>query len=101
LRDELGAIRKRGYCVTRGEVDKGLVGLAVPVALPEQALVASLSLVVNGADLDDAGERRLVLMLVSSASLLTEALRASATAPAIASPRAKTRPATRTGLARK
>jgi DNA-binding IclR family transcriptional regulator len=101
LRDELSAIRKRGYCVTRGEVDKGLMGLAVPVAIPEHALVASLSLVVNGADLDDAGERRLVLMLVSSASLLTEALRASGTAPAIASPRAKARPGARTGVARK
>jgi hypothetical protein len=56
----------------------------VPVAIPEQALVASLSLVVNGTDLDDASERRLVLLLVSSASLLTEALRRSEAAPAAA-----------------
>jgi len=102
LRNELGAIRKRGYCVTRGEVDKGLVGLAVPVAIPDQALLASLSLVVNGADLDGAGERRLVLMLVSSASLLIEALRASETAPAVATPRTKARTGVaRTGVARK
>lgn len=73
LREELAAIRKRGYCVARGEVDKGLMGLAVPVAIPELALNASLSLIVK-ADLDQPTERRLVLLLVSSASLLTEAL---------------------------
>jgi DNA-binding IclR family transcriptional regulator len=75
FREHLTVIRKRGYCVTRGEVDKGLVGLAVPISIPEEALIASLSLVVKAGDLDDAGERRLVLLLVSSASLLTEALR--------------------------
>jgi DNA-binding IclR family transcriptional regulator len=74
LREELAAIRKRGYCVTRGEVDAGLMGLAVPVSIPEQALRASLSLIVKAEDLDQASERRLVLLLVSSASLLTEAL---------------------------
>jgi DNA-binding IclR family transcriptional regulator len=75
FREELAAIRRRGYCVTRGEVDKGLVGLAVPVSVPAQALVASLSLVVEARDLDQAIERRLVLLLISSASLLIESLR--------------------------
>lgn len=74
LRDELAAIRKRGYCVTRGEVDKGLVGIAAPVSVPEWALTASLSLVVEAASLDDATERRLVLLVVSTASLLMEDL---------------------------
>jgi DNA-binding IclR family transcriptional regulator len=75
FRDELAGIRRRGYCVTRGEVDKGLTGIAAPVALPAQALTASLSLVVDTKTLDDPTERRLVLLLVSSASLLTEQLR--------------------------
>jgi DNA-binding IclR family transcriptional regulator len=74
FREELGAIRRRGYSVTRGEVDKGLVGIAVPVSMPAQALVASLSLVVEARDVDHAIERRLVLLLTSSASLLMEAL---------------------------
>ena len=82
LREELAAIRKRGYCVTRGEVDHGLMGLAVPVSIPDQALNASLSLIVKATDLDQAGERRLVLLLVSSASLLTEALNQGDTPPA-------------------
>jgi DNA-binding IclR family transcriptional regulator len=75
FREQLAGIRRRGYCVTRGEVDKGLTGIAAPVSLPEQALTASLSLVVDTKTLDDPTERRLVLLLVSSASLLTEQLR--------------------------
>ena len=88
FREELAAIRRRGYSVTRGEVDKGLVGLAVPVSVPEQALVASLSLVVRASDVDEAVERRLVLLLVSSASLLTESLQADQSDPALATARA-------------
>jgi DNA-binding IclR family transcriptional regulator len=76
FREELAAIRRRGYSITRGEVDRGLVGLAVPVPVPSEALIASLSLVVKATDLDEAIERRLVLLLVSSASLLVESLRA-------------------------
>lgn len=72
IRSELAAIRKRGYSVTRGEVDKGLVGIAAPVAIPESAVLGSISLVVEAARLDDALERRLVLLVVSSASLLME-----------------------------
>jgi DNA-binding IclR family transcriptional regulator len=74
LREELALIRRRGFCVSRGEVDKGLVGLAAPVSVPSRALMASLSLVVSASTLDEAIERRLVLLLVSAASLLTERL---------------------------
>jgi DNA-binding IclR family transcriptional regulator len=82
FREQLAGIRRRGYCVTRGEVDNGLVGIAAPVSLPEQGLTASLSLVVATKTLDDPTERRLVLLLVSSASLLTEQLRRQQTNPA-------------------
>ena len=75
FREELSAIRKRGFCITRGEVDEGLVGIAVPVACPELAIVASLSLVVQATMLTADIEQRLVLLLVSAAGLLTEALR--------------------------
>ena len=74
FREELNAIRKRGYSVTRGEVDKGLVGIAAPVSVPERALLASLSLVVSASALDASIERRLLLLVVSSASLLAEEL---------------------------
>lgn len=75
FRDELTSIRKRGYAVTRGEVDKGLVGIAAPVAAPERALLGSLSIVMESTVLDDAMERRLVLLIVSAASLLSAELR--------------------------
>ena len=75
LRPELTAIRKRGFSVTRGEVDKGLVGIAAPVSVPAIGLVGSLSLVVDGGCLDSQLERRLILLVISTANLLTEGLR--------------------------
>ncbi len=76
FRDELAAIRKRGYSITRGEVDKKMVGIAAPISVMERALMGSLSLVVPAARLDDMLERRLVLLIVSSAKLLTSELTA-------------------------
>jgi DNA-binding IclR family transcriptional regulator len=76
FRDELVAIRKSGYSITRGEVDRQIVGIAAPVTAPERALMGSLSLVVPAAILDSALERRLVLLVVSSAKLLTAELTA-------------------------
>ncbi len=75
FRAELAATRKRGYCIGRGEVDVGLVGIAAPVSVPERAITGSFSLVTRAADLDAATERRLVLLVVSSAQLLSEELR--------------------------
>lgn len=91
LREEIAAIRRRGYVISRGEVDRGMVGIAAPVSLPDRALLASLSLVVPAAALDDATERRLVLLVVSTASLLMEELRRLDTRPA--EPNAGGRPA--------
>jgi DNA-binding IclR family transcriptional regulator len=75
FREELNTIRKRGYSVTRGEVDKGLVGIAAPVNVPDRALLASLSLVISANELDAITERRLILLVISSASMLAEELR--------------------------
>jgi DNA-binding IclR family transcriptional regulator len=74
FRNELSLIRRSGYCITRGEVDAGRVGIAVPVSVPEQGLVASLSMVLDAASLNDEVERRLVLLLVSLAAILKEKL---------------------------
>lgn len=72
LRQELAVIRKNGFAVARSEVDEGRVGLAVPVSLPDQGVAASLSLVLNASDSNESTERRLLLMLISSAALLVE-----------------------------
>jgi DNA-binding IclR family transcriptional regulator len=74
FRDELSAIRKRGYSITRGEVDKKMVGIAAPVTVTERMLMGSVSLVVPADALDHAVERRLVLLVVSSAKLLAAEL---------------------------
>jgi DNA-binding IclR family transcriptional regulator len=74
FRNELALIRKNGFCVARGEVDDGRVGLAVPISIPEQALTGSLSLVLDAVSSDESIERRLILLLVSSAALLKEQL---------------------------
>ncbi len=71
LRDELAAVRKRGFCITHGEVDRGLVGIAAPVSLPASGVTGSLSLVVSAVN-DAAVERRLAMLVVSTASLLEE-----------------------------
>ena len=74
FRDELAAIRKSGYSITRGEVDKKMVGIAAPITVADRALMGSLSLAVPAATLDEPLERRLVLLVVSSAKLLTSEL---------------------------
>lgn len=74
FREELTAIRKRGYAVTHGEVDRNVVGIAAPVAIPERGLLGSLSLVVPSSVFDEALERRVVMLIVATASLLTEEL---------------------------
>jgi DNA-binding IclR family transcriptional regulator len=79
FREELASIRRNGYCVARGEVDEGRVGVAVPIYIPEHALVASVSLVIDAASSNESIERRLVLLLVSSAALLKEQLAAAST----------------------
>ena len=75
LRKELAMVRRCGYVVTRGEVDQGLAGIAAPVSNAEQAIVASLSLIVPASELSDVVEHRLVLLTTTAANLLTERLK--------------------------
>lgn len=75
LRRELAEIRKRGFCATASEIDPGLTGIAAPVIVREAGIVASLSLVAEDTRLDEGQRRRLVLLVVSAASLVAEDLR--------------------------
>ncbi len=74
LRKELTEIRRSGYCVTANEIDPGLAGIAAPVIAREAGIVASLSLVTEDSSLDEGQRRRLVLLVVSAASLIAEDL---------------------------
>jgi DNA-binding IclR family transcriptional regulator len=72
----LSAIRRQGYAVTRGEVDNGLVGIAVPVSCPEAAIHASMSLIIRASDSSESIERRLLMTITPAADLLSRKLRA-------------------------
>jgi DNA-binding IclR family transcriptional regulator len=73
--EALASIRKRGYCISRGEIDPGLVGIAAPIVAARLGITASISLVVAANSVDDPLERRLTLLTVSSASLVMEGLK--------------------------
>lgn len=72
FRARLAEIRRQGFAVSRGEIDPGLVGLAVPVAAP--GLLASLSLLVREDDLATREEPRLVRVLLAAAAMLADRL---------------------------
>ncbi len=74
LRKELQAIRRAGYLSTASEIDPGLAGIAAPVIGTTTGTTASLTFVCEEATLDEATRRRLILLVVSAASLLSEAL---------------------------
>jgi len=76
LRAELARIKKQEICVTRGEVDRGLVGIAAPILVPERALIGSFSIILREADVDPQQERRLSLLVPSAAQLLSRQLSA-------------------------
>lgn len=68
-------IRDRGYHVSHGEIDPALTGLAAPVYVAEMGIAASIGMIVEKNIMNEDLERRMVLLLVSSASRLTERLR--------------------------
>src|SRR5262245_14784961 len=42
--EELRRFRRQGFCITRGEVDKGIVGVAVPLPTARRGVAASLGI---------------------------------------------------------
>jgi DNA-binding IclR family transcriptional regulator len=74
---ELAIIRRQGYAITRGEVDSGLLGIAVPVSCPEAAIHASMSLIIRATDSSESIERRLLMAVAPVADMLSRKLRDS------------------------
>lgn len=54
LRTRLRQIRQQGFAVTEGEVDKGKIGIAVPIFRADQSLEGSLGLVMEQSRTDQA-----------------------------------------------
>ena len=46
VRKSLKKIKSAGVCVTHGQVDKGMIGIAAPISQPDRQVVGSISIVV-------------------------------------------------------
>lgn len=67
---ELAAIRKTGVCMTRGEVDEGLVGISASVRNKTLGINASLSVILQARDLQADTTSRLFALIASTASMI-------------------------------
>jgi DNA-binding IclR family transcriptional regulator len=63
----LRALRRAGYCVSRGEVNEGVVGVAAPIFDGERRMIGSLSRVLTQDDFDMAGEDAIARSVMDAA----------------------------------
>jgi len=70
LARDLEFIRKHRFCLSRGEIDKGLVGMASPVRNKSIGIDASLSIILEDKNLDDALQARLLSILATNSKLI-------------------------------
>ena len=68
-------IRKQGYCMSRGEVTAGVVGVAAPVFDSEGEIIGSLSITVPDTGFNERRQRFLIDRIVFGADVLTNAMR--------------------------
>jgi DNA-binding IclR family transcriptional regulator len=66
FRASLKALRRNGFCVTRGEVDGGRIGIAAPMFDGGNRIVGSLSFVVLAAETSDRLISRLAALVVAA-----------------------------------
>ena len=76
--EQLSAIRRQGYCITRGEVTAGVVGIAAPVFDGEDAVIGSLSITVWESGLTEKRTAFIVDRVKFSARVLGNAMRGRA-----------------------
>jgi DNA-binding IclR family transcriptional regulator len=74
FRKELNEIRKQGYAITRGEVDAGVIGVAVPLATPLRGVIASLGVACFG-NPDDLNITRTRALLTATAETITASIK--------------------------
>jgi len=70
LTEELDKIRKRSLCISQGEVDKGMVGLASPIRNKSMGIDASLSFILEQKHLNEVVQVRLVSLLSTHSRLI-------------------------------
>jgi DNA-binding IclR family transcriptional regulator len=98
LSKEMLALRKKGYCVTRGEMEVGRVGLSAPIFDENQRVLGSISVVGDVRQFEMFNEEFLASRVIEAAAALTECIsrptKAAAADPAPVE-RAKPSPARR------
>jgi DNA-binding IclR family transcriptional regulator len=63
----LKVLRRNGFCVSRGEVDPGRIGIAAPIFDAHDRIVGSLSIVLYSAETSDRSINRLAALVVAAA----------------------------------
>ena len=63
----LKVLRRNGFCVSRGEVDPGRIGIAAPIFDAHDRIVGSLSTVLYSAETSDRSINRLAALVVAAA----------------------------------
>ena len=71
----LRQIRKQGYCMSRGEVTQGVIGIAAPVLDSEGAVIGSLSITVPEAGVSERRRHFMIDRIIFSARVLTHSMR--------------------------
>lgn len=74
FRAALREIRRAGFYISHGEVDKGVVGISAPVCSPDGDVFASISLVVPEGTMQDDQLKRYSQHVVKTASAISAAL---------------------------
>ena len=74
MNEALQRIRRDGYCVTRAELTRGVIGIAAPVFDAEGAVIGSLSLTVWDSGVTDRRLAGIVDRIVFSAQVLSNAM---------------------------
>ncbi len=70
----LRRIRRQGYCASRGEVTRGVIGIAAPVFDSEGTVIGSLSITVPEAGMNERRERQAADRVRFSAQVLTQSM---------------------------
>ncbi len=77
FRTELMAVRKAGVCISSGEIDADVVGVAAPILSKSPGVLASLSIVLPQTIADDAMVARIAAATMAGARRIEEGLSSS------------------------
>lgn len=74
FRGRLGAIRRAGVCISRGELDPGVIGISAPLFSPQKQVLGSLGLAIRD-DLDEPAFARMRGLVIAGAREIEVAAR--------------------------